>query len=120
MNNIIRQVTFDSANRRKDGSVKISFTTDLEQNTSQFMELDEVRDTHGILYYSQKSELTKEELNAIDKCDIEITGKSRSEKLRRKIMALHNNTRSIESKEDYYKKWMNHFESLLDSRFIED
>lgn len=119
MKKIIRQVTFDGGNRRKDGTIALKFSTSIEQTTSDFMEIDDIRNTHGLLYYSERGELTKEELDALDKCDIEITGKSRSEKLRRKIMALHHATDSPEPKESYYRKWMDYFESVLDGKFPE-
>jgi hypothetical protein len=38
--NIVRQVSFESANRKKDRSVSIRFTTDIEQSTEEFMEID--------------------------------------------------------------------------------
>ena len=87
--NIVRQVTFESANRKKDRSVSIRFTTDLEQSTDDFMEIDKMLNSRGILYYSDRGELTQEEIDTLDKSTIENVGLSQSQKIRRKIYVLY-------------------------------
>jgi hypothetical protein len=79
---MIRQVTLDSATRRKDKSVSIRFTTDLEQTGNEFMDIDSLLNQRGILYFSTKGELTQAEIDAIDKTDIELEGKTLSQRLR--------------------------------------
>ena len=86
---ILRQVTFDGANRRKDGSISLKFTTELEQSTVEFMELDEVRSTHGVLYYSEKSDLTQQERDEIDRVEVEVEGKTKSQRLRSTMFVFH-------------------------------
>ena len=39
---ILRTATLDRAARKKDRSVSITFTTDTEQSSEQFIELDEL------------------------------------------------------------------------------
>lgn len=45
-------VTFDSANRRKDRSVRLSFTTNLEVETSDYVEMDRLIQQSGWLLFS--------------------------------------------------------------------
>ena len=87
--NIVRQVSFESANRKKDRSVSIRFTTDLEQSTDDFMEIDKMLNSRGILYYSDRGELTQEEIDTLDKSTVENVGLSQSQKIRRKIYVLY-------------------------------
>ena len=87
--NIVRQVSFESANRKKDRSVSIRFTTDLEQSTEEFMEIDKMLNSRGILYYSDRGELTQEEIDTLDKSTVENVGLSQSQKIRRKIYVLY-------------------------------
>ena len=79
---MITQVTLEAANRKKDRSVSLRFTTDLEQSTDQFMEMDSLVNSRGILYFSQKGELTQAEIDAIDNTEIELEGKTKSQRLR--------------------------------------
>lgn len=103
---IIRQVTFDGGNRRKDGSVKLSFTTDLEQSTEDFMEIDQARNTHGILYYSDRGALTQAEVDELDSVDIELEGKSKSQRLRSVLFILYKQQGEIGDFKDFYSAWM--------------
>ena len=102
---ILRQVTFDGGNRRKDGSVKLSFTTDTEQNTNQFMEIDQARNTHGILYYSDRGELTQAEIDELDKVDIELEGKSKSKRLRN-VLYVYCNQLGEKDFKSFYSEYM--------------
>ena len=103
---IIRQVTFEGSTRRKDGSVKLSFTTDLEQTTPQFMEFDEARNTHGILYYSDRAELTQAEVDELDSVDIELEGKSKAQRLRAVLFILWKQQGEIGDFKEFYSQWM--------------
>jgi hypothetical protein len=85
---MIRQVILDSAPRRKDGSVAIRFTTDLEQTGEEFMEIDNLRNQRGILYFSTKGELTQAEIDAIDNTDIELQGKTKSQRMKAVLHVL--------------------------------
>jgi len=82
MNRIIRQVELLRANRKADKSVSLTFVTDLEQTTEEFMEIDENVQTRGILYYSQRGQLTQQEVDELDNVDIELEGKTKSQRLR--------------------------------------
>ena len=75
---VIRQVTLQRANRKSDKSISISFVTSLEESTEDFMEVDKLVNSSGILYYSEKGTLTKQETDEIDKVEIEVEGKTKS------------------------------------------
>lgn len=79
---MIRQVTLSRATRKTDKTVSINFITDLEESSEGFMEIDKLLQSRGILYYSDKGELTQAEVNELDNVDIELEGKSKSKRLR--------------------------------------
>ena len=88
MTRIIRQVSFDRANRKKDKSVSLTFITDMEQSTDEFMEIDRLIGTRGIIYYSDRGELTQSEIESLDAVDIELEGKTKSQRLRSVLYIL--------------------------------
>jgi hypothetical protein len=79
---ILRQVTLQRAARKSDKSISISFVTSLEESTEQFMEVDRLVNTSGVIYYSEKGNLTQQEKDEIDKVEIEVEGKSQAQQLR--------------------------------------
>jgi len=87
--NILRQVTLDRANRKKDKSVSLTFVTSLEQSSEEFKQIDELLDTHGVLYYKSHGELTTEEVEELDAVDLEIEGKTKSQRLRNVLFIYH-------------------------------
>jgi hypothetical protein len=107
---ILRTVTLDSATRRKDKSVAIKFTTNTEQSSEQFMELDQVLNTSGVLYFKSHGSLTQEEVDALDDVDIELEGKTKSQRLRNVLYVLHKETNSQQDFKDFYS---NKMESLI-------
>ena len=78
--NLLRQVTFDRANRKKDKSVSMTFITQLEQSTDDFMQIDKILNDSGVLYF--KSNLTIEEVKSLEDTEIEVEGKTKSQRLR--------------------------------------
>jgi len=119
MSKIIRQVTLDSATRRKDRSVKLSFTTTLEQSTQEFMECDEMVNGIGILYFKNDGDLTQAEIDLIDDCDIELEGKTKSQRLRNVLYLLHAQSDSTKDFKQFYSDVMEQeitrFKKMLDS-----
>lgn len=85
---MIRQVTLNRATRKADKTVSIQFVTDLEETSEGFMEIDKLLQSRGILYYSDRGELTQTEIDEIDSCDVEIEGKSKSQRLRSVLYVL--------------------------------
>jgi hypothetical protein len=80
--NLLRHVTFDRANRKKDKSVSMTFVTQLEQSTNDFMEIDQILNDSGVLYFKSSGNLTKEEVKALEDTEIEVEGKTKGQRLR--------------------------------------
>ena len=104
--NILRQVSFEGANRKKDRSVSIRFTTDLEQSTEEFMEIDKMLNSRGILYYSDRGELTQEEIDTLDEVDIEMQGKTKSQRMRSVMFLLWKQQGEKRNFKDFYSEKM--------------
>ena len=102
----IKQATFTKYNTRKDKSCALTFVTDYEITADDVAELHRVLDHHGIVYFSDKGKLTKEEIEAIDEVDIELEGKSKSQRLRNVLYILWQQQGESGEFKDFYSKWM--------------
>lgn len=106
---LLRQVTLDRASRKKDRSVSLTFITATEQSTTEFAEIDEILNTHGLLYFKPDGTLNEDELKALDNIDIEVQGKTKSQRLRGALMVLHSKTNDLRTKEEFYTYYMEKF-----------
>ena len=88
MTNLLRQVTLDRASRKKDKSVTLTFITSLEQSSEDFLEVDKLLDTTGLLYFKSEGNLTTSELDELDAIDLEIEGKTKSQRLRNTLYVM--------------------------------
>jgi len=88
MTNLLRQVTLDRASRKKDKSVTLTFITSLEQSSEEFLEVDKLLDTTGLLYFKSQGNLTTSELDELDAIDLEIEGKTKSQRLRNTLYVM--------------------------------
>jgi len=88
--NILRTVTLDRANRKKDGSVSLTFITQLEQSSDEFMEIDKLLNDGGVIHFKTSGALTSQEIKALQNTNIETEGKTQSQKIRNKIWVLGN------------------------------
>lgn len=115
--NILRTVTLDRINRKKDKSVSLTFITDNEQTSEQFMELDKALDSMGVLYFKPKGLLTTAEVDELDAVDIELEGKSQSQRLRNVLFVYHQQSESKDDFKAFYKreteKIIEHYKSKL-------
>ena len=82
MSNILTTATFERCNRKKDRSVSLSFTTSTEKTPEELMEMDRLLNDSGTLFFKSNGNLTKEEIKELDKSEIEVEGKSKSQRLR--------------------------------------
>jgi hypothetical protein len=89
MKNLLIQVTLDRANRKKDKSVSLSFITQLEQSSEEFMKIDSLLNDSGVLFFKSNGTLTKEEIKELENVEIEVEGKSKSQRLRNVMFILH-------------------------------
>ena len=101
MSNLLVQVTLDRSNRKKDRSVSLTFITQLEQSSEEFMKIDSLLNDSGVLYFKSNGNLTKEEINALDEVEIEVEGKTRSQKLRNLFYILNKQNENIDFKKFY-------------------
>jgi len=118
MSNLLTQVTLDRANRKKDKSVSLTFVTQLEQSSSQFMEIDEKIGDSGVLFFKPSGNLTKEEIKELDNTEIEVEGKSKSQRLRNTLFVYHSQLLPDPSFNDFYasemEKIIEHYKSKLE------
>lgn len=82
---MIRQVILDRSSRKKDKSVSLTFITSLEQSTDEFMEIDRLTNQYGLIYFKSEGHLTSEEVKLIDNAEVEVEGKTKSQRLRNTI-----------------------------------
>jgi len=116
MKKILVQCTLDRATRKKDRSVSLTFITDLEQTSEEFMNIDETINSKGILYFKSDGNLTQEEIYKIDEVDIEFEGKTKSQRLRSVIWLL-SQQEGLDPKEFYSDKMeeiIEHIKNKLD------
>jgi len=116
--NLIRTVTLNRANRKADKSISLSFVTQLEQTSKEFMEIDKVLNQNGILYFKTSGELTTQEVKELEKVEIEVEGKSKSQRLRN-VLYIYNKQKNKDLNfNDFYTTEMNkiieHYKSKLD------
>ena len=113
--NLLRQVTFDRANRKKDKSVSMTFITQLEQSTDDFMEIDTILNDSGILYFKSSGNLTEKEIKELDSTAIEVEGKTKSQRLRN-VLIVYAKQNDLELSNFYsseMEKIIEHYRSKL-------
>jgi hypothetical protein len=79
---MIKEVVLDKVSRRKDRSVSYTFITSLEQTSEQLAEWDSNCSQNGIIYFKTNGNLTQQEVNEIESVEIEVEGKTKSQRLR--------------------------------------
>jgi len=99
MSNILRNVTLERCSRRKDKSVSINFVTQLEESPEGLMEIDKLLNDSGVLYFKSNGSLTKEEIKALESAEIEVEGKSKSQRLRNVLYVYY---QQLSASPEYY------------------
>lgn len=107
-------VSLDSANRRKDKSVRLSFTSTFEMDTPDFAAIDEhIGEVGWVMFRANKSYEDSE----APKEDAPDTGKKASQRLRSVIYRCWElNTDQSEDSEVYYRRIMEGLISQLKER----
>jgi len=122
---LLRQVTLDRANRKKDKSVSLTFITQLEQSSKEFMEIDGILNDSGVLFFKSNGSLTKEEVKELEGAEIEVEGKTKSQRLRNVLYIQWQQLSEIDTRKlnnntfnDYYSSEMEriiqHYKDKLD------
>ena len=116
---ILKQVSLDSVTRKKDKSVGLRFTTDLEQSSQELADMDEGMGSRGVLYYKAHGELTQQEVDELDTVDIELEGKTKSQRLRAVMYILWKQQGEQGDFKEFYSQKMEKIISQIKDR-LED
>jgi hypothetical protein len=109
-------VTLDSANRRKDKSVRLSFSSTFEMNTPDFAELDLLMGDQGWLLFKSN---TNFETHEIPKEDAPADGKKPSVRLRAVIYRFwEQQTDQSEPFDYFYQKRMENIINQFKDKLI--
>jgi hypothetical protein len=104
--NLLRQVTLTRASRKADKSASLHFTTQLEQTKEEMSDIDGEIGQSGILYFKPSGELTQKEIDEIEKSNIEVEGKTLSQKLRN-VLYVYNQQNDEKDFNSFYSTEMN-------------
>ena len=115
---IITVATLDGYNRKKDKSVSLRFITQ-EKTSQEIMEIDQLADTYGILYFKGEDQLSKEEIGELDAMELDLydSKKTQSQRIRNVLFKVHEQ-KGLGDFRDWYKteteKIINHYKSKLE------
>lgn len=109
MSNITTKVTLDSVTRKKDRSVSLRFTTQLEQSSEELIEMDKLMGGNGVLYFKDSGQLTDKEMKTISEAKIEVEGKSKSKRLMNTLFRRWEQSDSKKTFDDYYADRMEQY-----------
>lgn len=118
MDKLLKQVTLDRCNRKKDKSVSMTFITQLEQTPEELMAIDRLLGDSGVLYFKSNGDLNAQEIKELDRVEIENEGKSKSQRLR-DVLFVHfeQNGNSYDTFRNFYSTEMEriieHYKSKL-------
>jgi hypothetical protein len=94
----------------------MTFTTQLEQSKEEMSDIDGELGQNGILYFKPSGELTQQEIDEINNTEIEVEGKTLSQRLRN-VLYVYNEQNQNEDFKEFYATEMNkiieHYKSKL-------
>lgn len=115
---ILTVAQLDGYQRRKDRSISLRFVTQ-EKTSNEVMQIDQLQDTYGILYFRGEEKLNQEEIEELDRVDIDLYDqpKSQSQRLRNVLYKVWQQSGGDGEFKDYYKQQteriINHFKDKL-------
>lgn len=115
---IVTVAQLDGYQRRKDRSISLRFVTQ-EKTSNEVMQIDQLQDTYGILYFRGEEKLNQEEIQELDKLDLDLYDqpKSQSQRLRNVLYKVWQQSGGDGEFKDYYKQQteriINHFKDKL-------
>ena len=115
---LLLQVSFNSYRPKKDKSCSLNFITDLEVSSDDIKNFHELLDSRGILYYKNHGELTQEEVDELDNVDVELEGKTKSQRMRAVLFVYWTQLGEQGEFKEFYsiqmEKMIEHYKSKLD------
>lgn len=108
--NFTTPVTFDSANRKKDRSVKLAFTTNFEVTNEDFAQMDRFVQASGWLGFKENQSITLDEMPKED-APTE-GGKTKLQRMRAVYFLIWRD--HTDQSEDFNAYWNRQFEKLLE------
>lgn len=115
MSSITLPATLDAANRRKDRSVSLRFTSMLELQTGDFATIDTLHGASGHLLFAPV-ELHEED---IPKDPLPTSGKTPSQRLRAALFVLWEQTTPGTDFDGFYKQRMERIIEAVKQEFVE-
>jgi len=88
MKKLITSAILTKYSPRKDRSVSLTFELN-EQKAEEVAELHRLTGMYGGLVFKPENQLTKQEIEEIDGLEIELSGKTKSQRLRNVLFKLH-------------------------------
>lgn len=88
MEGLLLSCTVNGIRSLKDGSVSVTLET-LELSPSKAGELFSLRNKVAAVYISQKETISQKELSQVDQIEVELKGKSQSQRIRSVLYLLH-------------------------------
>lgn len=116
MSKILKQVALDSVRRRKDKSISLTFITSTEQTPEELMEMDKLTDQTGLLYFKGAGTLVQSEVDELDNVDIELEGKTKSQRLRNTLFVYWNQLGKPSDWKQFYSIQMEKFIESVKSK----
>lgn len=86
---ILIPAILDNYSPRKDNSFSLKFVTQ-ELSNEQLLNINAARDKFGVLYFKGEESITEEEIEKLDKVDIDITDKSKTPSKRIRSVLFRN------------------------------
>lgn len=115
---LLTSAVLDRYARRKDRSVSITFSTG-EKSSADVMNIDQLTDSYGYLYFKAEESLTPDEVKELDNLDTDLYDKpkTQSQRLRSVLYKTwEHHGQGMEFK-DYYKqeteRIINHYKNKL-------
>ena len=105
---MLKEVILDKVSRRKDRSVSYTFITSLEQTSLELAMWDNLASQSGIIYFKTNGKLTQQEVNEIERIEIEAEGKTKSQRLRNVLYVY-----CQQQNEDFNKFYSDEMEKII-------
>jgi hypothetical protein len=115
---LITSAILDRYNRRKDRSISLTFVTG-EKGSQEVMQIDQLVDNYGYLYFKAEQTLTPEEVNELDNLDTDLydNPKTQSQRLRAVLYKVWEQNAQFQDFKEFYKaeteRIITHYKSKL-------